>query len=72
MCSMTHTLRDTLKSNMIKPNKVYDKLKAICKHLVHGRQEDAHEFLRYLAFNSIYDVTHISPYAVLLEKKIIL
>ena len=31
----------------MKPIKIYEKLKLICKHLVHGRQEDAHEFLRY-------------------------
>ena len=34
--------------NIIKPSKIYKKLKFICKHLVHWRQEDAHEFLRYL------------------------
>jgi ubiquitin carboxyl-terminal hydrolase 36/42 len=43
---MTNTLRETLRSSCIKPHKIYDKLKAICKHMVHGRQEDAHEFLR--------------------------
>ena len=32
----------------MKPIKIYEKLKLICKHLVHGRQEDAHEFLRFL------------------------
>lgn len=31
-----------------KPVQVYSKLKQICRHLVHGHQEDAHEFLRYL------------------------
>ena len=46
ICAMTHTLRDTLRSNCIKPTKIYEKLKSICKHMVHGRQEDAHEFLR--------------------------
>jgi len=24
------------------------RISAICKHLVHGQQEDAHEFMRYL------------------------
>ncbi len=48
ICVMTNTLKDTLRSNVTRPNKVYEKLKLICKHLVHGRQEDAHEFLRYL------------------------
>ena len=48
ICAMTATLRDTLNSNggVIRPNKIYEKLKLICKHMVHGRQEDAHEFLR--------------------------
>jgi ubiquitin carboxyl-terminal hydrolase 36/42 len=47
VCAMTHTLRETLRQNCIRPNKIYERLKAICKHLVHGRQEDAHEFLRF-------------------------
>lgn len=32
----------------IKPIYVYSKLRLVCKHLVPGQQEDAHEFLRYL------------------------
>lgn len=32
----------------IKPYLVYTKLRFVCKHLVFGQQEDAHEFLRYL------------------------
>ncbi len=48
ICAMTHTLRDTMRSNVIKPGRISDKLKSICKFMVHGRQEDAHEFLRYL------------------------
>ena len=36
--------------NAMKPTKLYEKLKFICKHLVHGRQEDAHEFLRLVSF----------------------
>jgi ubiquitin carboxyl-terminal hydrolase 36/42 len=46
ICALTATLRDTLQTNVIRPNRIYEKLKLICKHLVHGRQEDAHEFLR--------------------------
>jgi len=48
ICILASTLRQSLASNVIKPVKLYEKLKFICKHLVHGRQEDAHEFLRYL------------------------
>lgn len=32
----------------IKPYLVYSKLRMVCKHLIPGQQEDAHEFLRYL------------------------
>ena len=46
ICILSSTLRQTLGSHVMKPAKIYDKLKMICKHLVHGRQEDAHEFLR--------------------------
>lgn len=35
-------------SQAIKPYLVYSKLRLVCKHLVLGQQEDAHEFLRYL------------------------
>ena len=38
----------------MKPIKIYEKLKMICKHLVHGRQEDAHEFLRLKYFSSVH------------------
>jgi len=48
ICILNSTLRQTQQSNVIKPIRIYEKLKFICKHLVHGRQEDAHEFLRYL------------------------
>ena len=54
ICALTNTLRDTLRNNVIKPNRVYEKLKHICKHMVHGRQEDAHEFLRYVYLYLIY------------------
>jgi len=46
--AMIATLRDTMRSSVTRPNRIYDRLKTICKHLMHGRQEDAHEFLRYL------------------------
>jgi len=48
ICIMAATLRGTNSQSPMKPIKIYEKLKLICKHLVHGRQEDAHEFLRYL------------------------
>ena len=47
ICIMASTLRGTGSNSPMKPIKIYEKLKLICKHLVHGRQEDAHEFLRY-------------------------
>ena len=40
-------MRGTTSANVMKPIKIYEKLKLICKHLTHGRQEDAHEFLRF-------------------------
>ncbi len=46
ICALTLTLRETLHVGVMRPNKIYDRLKIICKHMVHGRQEDAHEFLR--------------------------
>lgn len=46
---MFKTLESTqTNQNAIKPWSVYSKLRFLCKHLVPGRQEDAHEFLRYL------------------------
>lgn len=49
ICAMSKTLISSQSNQFpIKPFLVYSKLKLVCKHLVHGRQEDAHEFLRYL------------------------
>lgn len=49
---MRATLMATQKSGgaPIKPWQVYSKLRLICRHLTPGRQEDAHEFLRYLEY----------------------
>ncbi|KAJ6640523.1 Ubiquitin carboxyl-terminal hydrolase 36 [Pseudolycoriella hygida] len=49
ICSMAEILQST-QSNVCptKPMQIYSKLKQICRHLIHGHQEDAHEFLRYL------------------------
>ncbi|PSN57763.1 hypothetical protein C0J52_00345 [Blattella germanica] len=50
ICAMTKTLKasQNKSSTIIKPFLIYNKLKFICKHLQHGQQEDAHEFMRYL------------------------
>ncbi|KAL0270973.1 UNVERIFIED_CONTAM: hypothetical protein PYX00_008230 [Menopon gallinae] len=49
-CSVIKTFKCSQQKtgNVMKPISVYSKLKAICKHLTHGSQEDAHEFMRYL------------------------
>ena len=38
ICILATTLRGTQGHNPMKPIKIYEKLKVICKHLVHGRQ----------------------------------
>ncbi|XP_067647794.1 ubiquitin carboxyl-terminal hydrolase 36 [Eurosta solidaginis] len=49
ICAMVKTLEASqTNQSAIRPYLVYSKLKFICKHLLMGRQEDAHEFLRYL------------------------
>ena len=57
---MGATLRGTTNANVMKPIKIYEKLKLICKHLTHGRQEDAHEFLRF-GLNSLYQYYQHPP-----------
>ena len=37
ICLLASTLKETNSSHTIKPMKIYEKLKMICKHLVHGR-----------------------------------
>uniref|UniRef100_A0A1B6H560 Ubiquitin carboxyl-terminal hydrolase n=1 Tax=Homalodisca liturata TaxID=320908 RepID=A0A1B6H560_9HEMI len=52
ICAMLKTLKCSMEnsasSSPIRPHLIYNKLKLICKRLIHGHQEDAHEFLRYL------------------------
>lgn len=50
ICAMAKTLITSQQANSqpFRPYFVYSKLKLVCKHLVLGHQEDAHEFLRYL------------------------
>ncbi|XP_032599261.1 ubiquitin carboxyl-terminal hydrolase 36 isoform X1 [Drosophila grimshawi] len=49
ICAMAKTLQSTQSNqSAVRPFLIYSKLRQICKHMVVGRQEDAHEFLRFL------------------------
>lgn len=49
ICAMAKTLQATQTTqSAVRPFLIYTKLKQICKHMIVGRQEDAHEFLRFL------------------------
>ncbi|KAL7734046.1 hypothetical protein ACLKA6_011731 [Drosophila palustris] len=49
ICAMAKTLQSTQSNqSAVRPFLIYTKLRQICKHMVVGRQEDAHEFLRFL------------------------
>lgn len=49
ICAMAKTLQTTQSNQTaVRPFLIYTKLRQICKHMVVGRQEDAHEFLRFL------------------------
>jgi len=49
ICAMAKTLLFTqTNQSAVRPFLIYSKLRQICKHMVVGRQEDAHEFLRFL------------------------
>ncbi|XP_046404001.1 ubiquitin carboxyl-terminal hydrolase 36-like isoform X3 [Ischnura elegans] len=50
ICAMATTLKIVRNKSggIMKPYLIYNRLKSICKHMSYGRQEDAHEFLRYL------------------------
>lgn len=47
---MRKTLQDSQQrnANTIRPILILNKLRLVCRNLIPGRQEDAHEFLRYL------------------------
>ena len=45
-CAVFLTYRDSRQFAVISPNRIFEKLKAICKTLTPYRQEDGHEFLR--------------------------
>lgn len=45
---MAETLILSQNVHTLKPAAIYNRLRSICRHLVPGRQEDAHEFLRHL------------------------
>ena len=48
ICILAFTLRQSLASNVIEPDMLYNHMMPICRNFVRGNQEDAHEFLRYL------------------------
>lgn len=50
ICAMRKTLQDSQNraTTTIRPFLIYNKLRVVCRNLIPGRQEDAHEFLRYL------------------------
>lgn len=50
-CSMSRTLRLSHNNQIIKPSLITSKIKMICRHMSHGSQEDAHEFMRHLLEN---------------------
>ena len=46
LCPFIQVMHQSLDCRQMNPNLVSDKLKLICKDLVPGHQEDAHEFFR--------------------------
>lgn len=50
-CSMARTYQLSQNTTIVKPHLITNKLKLICRHMSHGSQEDAHEFMRHLLEN---------------------
>ncbi|KAG8181084.1 hypothetical protein JTE90_016597 [Oedothorax gibbosus] len=50
MCILQEVMRRVIgkQGEVIKPMEFHRRLKSIAKHFIYGRQEDAHEFLRYV------------------------
>ncbi|CAH1961940.1 unnamed protein product [Acanthoscelides obtectus] len=50
ICAMRKTLQDSQQrnANSIRPILILNKLRLVCEHFIPGRQEDAHEYLRFL------------------------
>lgn len=50
ICAMCKTLQESQKRETptIRPHLIVNKLRLLCRNFLPGRQEDAHEFLRYL------------------------
>ncbi|KAE8741396.1 hypothetical protein FOCC_FOCC013095 [Frankliniella occidentalis] len=68
-CSMSRTLRLSQSHPIVKPTLITSKIKMICRHMSHGSQEDAHEFMRHLlenmekAYLNRCKATKLDPYS---------
>ncbi|KAK3917768.1 Ubiquitin carboxyl-terminal hydrolase 36 [Frankliniella fusca] len=68
-CSMARTLRLSQLHPVVKPTLITSKIKMICRHMSHGSQEDAHEFMRHLlenmekAYLNRCKATKLDPYS---------
>lgn len=52
-CELTKHMRNSYQntSNVIRPQRIFSNLKQLARHFQPGRQEDSHEFLRYVIDN---------------------